>query len=160
MYVPFNELPANAKVWLYPCTEILSETQMNDIQQDLKAFVDEWLSHSRKIKGSSSIFANRILCLAADQESFTVGGCSIDSATRFLKTLEDKYNIKCFARSLIIYKENDEIQAVDFHTIDALTKSKEISEDVLVFNLQATTIGELENQWIPLKESPYANFIS
>lgn len=160
MYVPFNDLPSTARVWFFPCAEILSETQIENIQQDLKAFVDEWLSHSRVVKGSSTILANRIISLAADQESFDVSGCSIDSATRFVKSLEDKYNINCFARSLMIYKDNDELRAVDIKTLDALTKSKEISEDVFVFNMQATTIGELGNQWIPLKDSPYMNFVS
>ena len=71
MYVPFEEMPANSKVWLYPSVDFFDKELKSNIENDLKAFVTEWLSHQREVKGSSKILAKGIICLAADQTALT-----------------------------------------------------------------------------------------
>lgn len=159
MYIPFNELSEDARVWLYPCTQALTSEQEEQIEERLEKFVDKWLSHSRVIQGSSQIIAHRILCLAANQDSFNVGGCSLDDSTRFIHSLEKEFGIECFARTLMFYQKGDSYSSVSIQEISEQVSSGELTGDTLVFNLQAGTVAELKQAWMPLRDSPYANFM-
>lgn len=160
MFVPFQQIPSNARVWIYSSSESLTDARSADIQKDIQLFVEEWLSHKREVKGSGVLLGNRVICLAADEADVDVSGCSIDSSVRFIKTLEEKYGIHCFDRSLMIYQGNTEnYEAIDFRKISAAIEAGELNEDTLVFNLQATTAGQIHQPWIPLKDSAYGRFL-
>mgnify|MGYP003451856796 FL=1 len=107
MYVPFEEMPANAKVWIYPSITFFSEELKSNVETDIKGFVTEWLSHQREVKGSSIVLANGIICLAADQTDFEVSGCSIDSSYRFIRDTEIKYQLNLFERDLVFFENKN-----------------------------------------------------
>lgn len=160
MYVPFSEIPSDARVWIYSCSESLTDAQSVEIQKDIQFFVEEWLSHKREVKGSGVLLGRRVICLSADEANVDVSGCSIDSSVRFIKTLEEKYGIHCFDRSLMVYQgDTENFQAIDFRKISAAVEAGELNEDTPIFNLQAVTAGQVNNPWIPLKESAYGRFL-
>lgn len=160
MFVFFDEMPANAKVWLYPCSTTLSNELVESIQKDIECFVEEWLSHKRIVKGSGSVIANRIIVLAADEQEVDVSGCSIDSSVRFIKSIEEKYQIQCFDRTQMIYLKDGVAHSIDFRNIAKAIEAGELNDDTLVFNIQAQNVSQVENAWWPLSASPYARFIS
>lgn len=160
MFVPFQQMPSNARVWIYSCSESLTDAQSADIERDIQLFVEEWLSHKREVKGSGVLLGSRVICLSADETDVDVSGCSIDSSVRFIKSLEEKYGINCFDRSLMVYQGNTEkFQVIDFRKISAAVEAGELGEDTPVFNLQAATAGQVNEPWIPLKDSAYGRFI-
>lgn len=159
MFVPFEEMPAYAKVWLYPCSENLRQDQRDAISKDIEAFVEEWLSHKRIVKGSGGIVSDRIIFLTADEEVVDVSGCSIDSSVRFIKSLEDRYQIQCFDRTQMIYQSNGQVNSLHFRNIASVVESGDLNEDDLVFNIQANTVAQLQQAWIPFSQSPYARFV-
>lgn len=159
MFVPFEEMPAHAKVWLYPCSDNLTQDQRAAILKDIEAFVEEWLSHKRIVKGSGGIVSDRIIFLTADEAAVDVSGCSIDSSVRFIKSLEEKYQILCFDRTQMIYQSNGHIHSIHFRNIASAIEAGELKEDDVVFNIQASTVAQLQNAWVPLSQSPYARFV-
>jgi hypothetical protein len=160
MYVPFEEMPANSKVWLYPSVDFFDKELKSNIENDLKAFVTEWLSHQREVKGSSKILAKGIICLAADQTDFEVSGCSIDSSYRFIKDLELKYNLSLFERDLVFFETmNGAVGLIRIKEIETAFKEEDLCEDTPVFNLQAATVNQVKNAWIPLIDTPYSRFL-
>lgn len=160
MFVPFDQMPSEARVWIYTGSELFTTGQSVEIQKDIETFVEEWLSHKRIVKGSGVILGGRVICLAADENDVDVSGCSIDSSVRFIKSLETKYGVNCFDRSLMVYKSGeDEYQVLDFRKIASNVESGVLDEDTLVFNLQSSTVADVNNPWIPLKESSYSRFL-
>lgn len=160
MFVPFQQMPSNARVWIYACSESLTDAQSSGIEKDIQLFVEEWLSHKREVNGSGVLLGSRVICLSADETDVDVSGCSIDSSVRFIKSLEEKYGINCFDRSLMVYQDgSDKFQAIDFRKISSAVEAGELNEDTLIFNLQATTAGQIIQPWIPLKDSAYGRFI-
>lgn len=158
MFVSFDEMPANAKVWLYPCAENLSLDVKDAILKDIQSFVEEWLSHKRIVKGSGGILVDRIIYLSADEDDVDVSGCSIDSSVRFIKSLEEKYQIQCFDRSQMIFQNNDQVDSIDFRKIGESLENGILHEQTKVFNIQANTVEQLQNAWVTLEASPYARF--
>ncbi|HUH73806.1 MAG TPA: hypothetical protein VLZ75_05305 [Chitinophagales bacterium] len=160
MYVPFEEMPDHAKVWLYPSVDYFEDGIKSDIENEIKTFVTEWLSHQREVKGSSKIFADGIICLAADQTDFEVSGCSIDSSYRFIRDLEEKYKLLLFERDLIFFKNAyGGVILIKICDIDMSINNGVLTEDTPIFNLQAQNVGQLKDPWIPIKDTPYSRFM-
>lgn len=160
MYVPFEEMPDHAKVWLYPSVDFFEGGLKSDIENEIKTFVTEWLSHQREVKGSSEIFVNGIICLAADQTDFDVSGCSIDSSYRFIRDLEKKYQLSLFERDLVFYKTAEgDIGLTKIDELEIIFNQGIITEETEIFNLQAQTVEQLRNAWIPIKDTPYSRFM-
>ena len=162
MYVSFDEMPDEARVWLYPYADSFSEEEILAANADIKIFVEEWLSHGKSVKGSGAILFGRVLCLTADEKSSAdVGGCSIDSSTRFITKLEQKFNKPASDRSLVVYKISDkETGVVHFRDLDKILNEGTISDKTLVLNLQSEDIVDLKSAWIPLAESAYSRFVN
>lgn len=159
MFVSLNEMPANSKVWLFPCSRDLTQEELSEIENTVKGFVEGWLSHGQKVTGSVTICENRIICLVADDVSVGIGGCSLDSSTRIIKAIEEKYNISCFERSLLLVKVQDGVLATDFKKIANLVEKGTIDENSEIFNLQIDSLSELSNPWVKIKDSAYARFL-
>ena len=160
MYVPFEEMPANAKVWIYPSITFFSEELKSNVETDIKGFVTEWLSHQREVKGSSIVLANGIICLAADQTDFEVSGCSIDSSYRFIRDTEIKYQLNLFERDLVFFEnKNGSVELIRIKELSTAYNNGEISENTPIFNLQAQTVAQVRNAWIPIAETPYSRFL-
>ncbi|MCO5248963.1 MAG: hypothetical protein M9887_08450 [Chitinophagales bacterium] len=161
MYVPFDEMPKEARVWLYPYAESFTEEEIKEANVDIKNFVEEWLSHGQSVKGSGTILFGRILCLTADEKSSAnVGGCSIDSSTRFITQLEKKYNKQKSDRSLVVYQiSGTQSDVIGFRDLSQAVQDGKLNKDTLVFNIQSENIADLDAAWIPLSESAYSRFV-
>ena len=160
MYVPFEEMPAHAKVWLYPSVAFFNEELKSNLETDLKGFVTEWLSHQREVKGSAQIFANGIICLAADETAFEVSGCSIDNSSRFIKNIEQKYQLNLLERDIVFFEKKDgSVGLIRIYDIEKAFNNGELSETTPIFNLQASSVAEVRNAWVPILDTPYSRFL-
>ena len=90
MYIPFENLPEESKIWIYPSNRKFSEQEVAAIETDLKLFLDSWDSHGTGLESSYQIKYNRFILLAVNQEVQTASGCSIDKSVQFIQQLEQK----------------------------------------------------------------------
>jgi len=161
MFVPFNEMPADARIWIYPCSRTLSDAEVAAVKADVSAFVEEWLSHKRIVKGSGTVLHHRFILLSADEEDVDVSGCSIDSSVRFIKTVEASLGIGCFERTRVYFlNASGELDAVDFREIRSAAEEGRLNADTTIFNIQVSRVADMDGRWmIPLGDSPYARFL-
>lgn len=153
----FEALPKNAKVWIYQSNKPLGDDEVQAIEPQLKEFIDNWSSHSRKVMADGKLLYNRFLVLAADETMFTVSGCSIDSSVKFVKSLEQQFNIDFFDRFNIAYKKGEEIASATRKEFQQLIEKGQVDDQTIVFNNLAATVEELETKWqIPLQDSWHA----
>ena len=45
MYVPFDRLPDEARVWIYATNRYLSDEEVIAIERELSAFLTQWTAH-------------------------------------------------------------------------------------------------------------------
>ncbi|MCO5233440.1 MAG: hypothetical protein LC105_06515 [Chitinophagales bacterium] len=159
MFVSLDEMPEYSKVWLFPCSRKLTQEEISEVEKDVQQFVESWQSHGQKVTGSACICENQIICLIADDVSVGIGGCSLDSSTRVIKAIEEKLNIRCFERSLLLVQVENGVLATDFREIGKLIDQDVINEDSKIFNLLILTLQELREPWIKIKESAYSRFL-
>jgi hypothetical protein len=161
MFIPFENMPNRARVWVYPCSRTLSDSEVADISSRLKAFINDWLSHQRVVEGSATVLNHRFIILCADESNVDVSGCSIDSSVKFIQELEKIFGLQSFERThLYFLNEGGTVDSVDFRSIQTAWENGTIHEGSLIFNLQASSIEDLKGNWMkPILSSMYARFL-
>lgn len=149
-----NNLPDNAKVWVYQSTRPFTMAEAITIRRHINAFVEQWTSHKAGVTGWGELLHNRFVILMADESEVKPSGCSIDSSVRFMKGLEQELNTQFFDRWNIAYMKNGEVLSCNKEELSRLLDSGEINDDTIVFNNLVLTKGELQNNWqVPYSQS-------
>jgi hypothetical protein len=98
--------------------------------------------------------------MADEKASALVGGCSIDSSVRIIKSLEKQYGIQLFDRMSISFLIEDKVQMLPLQQLKYASEKGYIDKDTLFFNNAITTKEELLHSWlVPIHESWLANRI-
>ncbi|MFT5185487.1 MAG: hypothetical protein ACI84C_002633, partial [Flavobacteriales bacterium] len=55
MKLDFEAMPDHARVWVYQCSRVLTQTEIEQIQGRLDFFVQGWAAHGQPLMSSYSI---------------------------------------------------------------------------------------------------------
>lgn len=159
--IDYNQLPANARVWIYQSNQAFSETQTQEIQQNLEQFVAQWQSHGAPVKAWAGIRYNRFVIFVVDENHEAPSGCSIDSSVAVIKDIEQKMKVNMFDRLNFAYKiDSNIVESADREDFSVLYNSNKINDTTTVFNNLVTTKADLDTKWeIPLGASWHANMV-
>lgn len=144
MFVPFEALPENARVWIYPLTRDLNEAEKNQAEIKLRQFVDSWKAHGHDLRASYKIIQNRFIVLAADELHHAPSGCSIDASVHAVKEITDGLGLELASRGQVFFVEGNTINPVSVTQLRKNLEAGKWNADSLVFDASVTTIGELE----------------
>lgn len=157
----YDNFPANSRIWIYQSNRALTPEQTNYANQRLEQFVNQWLSHGKRVHAWAALLHQHFLVLMANENIEAPSGCAIDSSVALVKELEQKFSVDFFDRMTFTYVQKDgSVTTADRNTFAALYAKKEIGEDTIVFNNLVATKMDFENAWkIPLKESWHVNMV-
>ncbi|HSD15279.1 MAG TPA: hypothetical protein VLB74_11580 [Flavobacterium sp.] len=159
MYVDFNTLPEESKIWIYQSNRKFSEEELAEIESSLKNFIEEWTAHGSGLHASFVTRYNRFIVLAIDQTIRAATGCSIDASVSFIQSLEKKYEVDLLDKMNVTFKLGDHIAYKPLIDFKKMAKEKAVSENTIVFNNLVNTIGEWQDFWeVPAKESWHNRF--
>lgn len=146
MYTEIKSLPENARVWYYQAGRDLTSEEQVRVSDFLKDSIGSWVTHGSPMRGSFSLLHNRLLVIAADVDFQSPSGCSIDSSTRWLKTLREELNVDFFDRSIAFFSEG-KLQFVSLFKVKDAVKQGLITEETKVINQQISSLGELASNF-------------
>jgi hypothetical protein len=159
MYTPFEELPLESKIWIYPTNRKLSDLEVDEISILTQDFINNWVAHDTPLQASFTIKYNRFLILAVNQEIQIATGCSIDKSVAFIQSLEQKYNIELLDKMNVTYKQGENITHKSLIDFKKIAKEKAVTKNTIVFNNLVNTIGEWHEYWeVPASESWHQRF--
>jgi len=159
MFVPFNLLPEESRVWIYQSNRKFSDEETQEIQTKLQKFVEEWTAHGDHLHASFTTKYNRFIILAVNQDVYSTTGCSIDSSVRFIQNLEQKYKVDLLDKMNVTYKTGDFVAYKSLADFKKMTKEKAITKETIVFNNLVATIGEFNDFWeVPAYQSWHKRF--
>ncbi|TXH23222.1 MAG: hypothetical protein E6Q95_00560 [Chitinophagaceae bacterium] len=138
----------DSKVWVYQVSRLLTMSEALEVEDMLKTFTDKWKSHGDKIKAESHLFFGQFIVLIADESQAHVGGCSTDSSTRFIRTIEEQFKVECFNRHSLAFVIKSKVETVPMQQLDYALQNGFINGDTLYFNNLVRTKKELEENWI------------
>lgn len=159
MYIPFENLPQESRIWIYQSSRKFSDEEVADIERDLMQFIENWSAHGTSLEASFTIKYNRFIIIAVNQEFHPATGCSIDSSVGFIQNLEQKYSVDLLDKMNVAFKQGEFITYKTLLEFKKLAKDKSVSENTIVFNNLVNTIEELNEGWeIPASESWHSRF--
>lgn len=159
MYIPFENLPEESRIWIYQSSRKFSEEEIADIEKDLIEFINNWNAHGTSLEASFQIKYNRFIILAINQEVQQATGCSIDSSVGFIQKLEQKYSVDLLDKMNVAFKQGEFVTYKTLLEFKKLAKDKSVSENTIVFNNLVNTIEEFNDGWeIPAAESWHSRF--
>lgn len=147
-----NLLPPHARVWVYQSVRAFNENETAFAEDKIKEFVRQWTSHREQVTGDGFLLYNRFVVLMADEEQVAIGGCSVDSSVRFVKSLEQHLNTNFFDRWNIAYIKNNEVRNCGMAEFEKLVECGDVSDETIVFNNLVHTKKDFETNW----KVPYA----
>jgi hypothetical protein len=147
MYIPFEDLPLESKIWIYQSNRKFSDGEMVEIEQDIKQFVDNWEAHGTGLVSSFLIKYNRFIIFAVNQEIQVATGCSIDKSVQFIQSLEQRYGVDLLDKMNVTFKNGEFIAHKTLLEFKKMAKEKAVSGSTIVFNNLVNTIEEFNDSW-------------
>jgi hypothetical protein len=159
MYIPFENLPEQSRIWIYQSNRKFSDDEVAAIEKDLTEFLNNWSAHGSALEASYQIRYHRFIIIAINQEVHPATGCSIDASVAFIQSLEQKYNVDLLDKMNVTYKQGEFITHKTLLEFKKLAKDKAVSGNTIVFNNLVNTIEEYNENWeIPANESWHSRF--
>jgi hypothetical protein len=159
MYVPFDQMPDDARIWIYQSNRKLSDAEVAEIDEAAHAFVERWSAHGSGLEASFEIRYDRFIILAVNQQPQAASGCSIDESVRFIQQLEQRYGIDLLDKMNVTYRLGEHIAHKPLTEFKKMAKDKAVSERTIVFNNLVNTVGEYAEFWeVPAAESWHSRF--
>jgi len=159
MFVPFDSLPEESRIWIYQSNRKFTDQEIEEIHAELQKFTEEWTAHGDHLHASFTTKYNRFIILAVNQQVYGVTGCSIDTSVRFIQDLEKKHNVDLLDKINVSYKIGDFIAYKPLTDFKKMTKEKAINKETIVFNNLVATIGEFNDFWeVPAHQSWHSRF--
>ena len=147
MYVSFNLLPPNAKVWIYQSDSNLSSKDVELIEKEVKLFLNNWSSHNKEIESSYEIRYNRFLIIGLNENINSASGCSIDKSVNFIKNLQSILKVNFLNRLDVAYKIENEINSISLLEFQNMIRENKLSKDSIVYNNMIDTKKLYLNNW-------------
>jgi hypothetical protein len=161
MYIPFENLPEDSKIWIYQSNRKFSDYEFSEIESELKLFLDSWSAHGTSLEASYLLKYNRFLIIAVNQEVQSATGCSIDSSVSFIQKLEQKYNVDLLDKMNVTFKNGEFIAHKSLIDFKKMAKEKAVTENTIVFNNLVNTIEEFNESWeVPAIDSWHSRFFN
>ncbi|MBS1512946.1 MAG: hypothetical protein JST86_19040 [Bacteroidetes bacterium] len=144
----------SSRVWIYQSNRLFFISEAFEIEDMLKAFVDNWKSHGDPVKGYANLFFGRFIVLMADETQSGVSGCSTDSSVHLIKDIEKKFNVDMFNRLNLAFLIKDKVEMLPLSQLNYAVENNFINAETLYFNNTVLTKKELLDNWIrPVKNT-------
>ena len=158
--IDYNELPNDARVWIYQSNKTFNKAESQAIRQIVSDFVTQWQSHGKQVRAWGGLKYNRFIVLIADEKHEAPSGCSIDSSVTMIKEIEANTGTDMFNKMHFSYKKGEEVCSADRLDFAALYQNGEISDQTIVFNNLVQTKADLEDKWeVALADSWHARMV-
>lgn len=159
MFVPFENLPEESRIWIYQSNRKFSDEEVAEIESGLLDFLNNWSAHGASIEASYQIKYNRFIIIAVNQEVQAATGCSIDSSVAFIQSLEQKYNVDLLDKMNVTFKNGEHVAHKTLIDFKRMAKEKAVTANTIVFNNLVNTIEEWNENWeVPAGESWHSRF--
>lgn len=160
MVVEFNELPDDARVWIYQANRGFSQDELEEIKPKINQFLKQWTVHGKALKAGFEIRYKRFIILGLDESQANASGCSIDASVHFIQNLEQKYNVDLLDKMNVSFKNGEFVAHKPLLDFKKMVKQKAVSPQTIVFNNLVNTKQEYKEFWeVPMTESWHSRLL-
>ena len=154
-----NELPPEARVWIFSASRELTQADETRIHELMEKVLGVWRSKAAMVRGCYEIRDRRFLVVGADETGERLSGCSIDAMMSWLLRLEAESGLRLVDRMSVFWRGGDgrvrSASRAEFKTLVASGGAGPATRvfDTTVSRAAALNGGRFE---LPLSESWHA----
>jgi hypothetical protein len=153
MYIPFEQMPDHARVWIYQANRPLTPSESQLIQETLEKGPQGWEAHGAPLQASFEIRFNQVVVVAVNESVNQASGCSIDASTRWFKELAANLNMDFFNRDLAVVR-GESLELIPIGQIKSNVLAGNISPTDTILKPLTDQIAAYRNGWLcPANES-------
>ena len=159
MFIPFDQLPDNARVWVYPSSRKFTPDELLVIRQKTEAFLEQWTAHRTQLQAGYDMPYDRFIVLGLNESIQSASGCSIDASVHFIQSLEETFKITLLDKMNVTFRNKNSIEHISLKEFRIKVKKKIFNSDVIVFNNLVQNKMEYDSLWeVPASLSWHARY--
>jgi hypothetical protein len=144
--VPFNQLPPDARLWIFPAARPLNEDERRRVLAEADAFISQWMAHGVPLTAGRELRHNQFVLVGVNERAAGVSGCSVDALVRRMNHLGRELGVDLVDNGPVQYREGDAIQRVSRDEFTELVSKGAVNLDTVVFDNTLATVGDV-NRW-------------
>jgi hypothetical protein len=141
--VPFEELPPDARLWIFPGSRRLSADEKARVLAEADAFIDQWAAHGVRLSAGREMRHDQFVLVGVDEKAAGVSGCSVDALVRRMQQLGQTFGVDLTDNAPVLYREGDRVKRASRDEFSALAAAGKVTLDTRVFDNTITTVGDL-----------------
>ena len=159
MFVPFDQLPDKARVWIYPSNRKFTPDEVFVIRQKTEAFIEQWTAHGTQLQAGLDLPYDCFIVLGLNESIQSASGCSIDASVHFIQSLEETFKITLLDKMNVTFRNKNSIQHVSLKEFRSKAKKRKFNSDVIVFNNLVQNKMEYHSLWeVPASSSWHGRY--
>ena len=153
--VTFDELPPDARVWIFAAERPLAGAERERVTGEVDAFIDQWTAHGVSLTAARDVRYDQFVFVAVDERAAGASGCSVDALVRRMKGLQVELGVELVNHAPVLYRGGTGIARVSRERFADLAESGEVSSRTVVFDNTLTKVGQVRaGRWeLPAGES-------
>jgi len=146
--VSFNELPPDARLWIFAAERPLSETERGRVLEEVDAFIGQWAAHDVPLTTARDMRYDQFSFVAVDERAAGASGCSIDALVRRMKGLQAELGVELVNHAPVLYRDDAGIARVSRERFAELIEAGSVGQDTVVFDNTLSRVGATrEGRW-------------
>lgn len=109
MFIKFQDLPNDAKVWIYIGDRKLTLNEKADLIGKIEPFLSRWKSEGKEFKSSYEILEDQILVVGGVSEGFALSGCTMDALKKTVEKWDESLKLNLTVIPKFCYRGSNEI---------------------------------------------------
>jgi len=154
MLISFDQMPDNARLWIYQVSRKLTDQEIVFVKQHTENFLSKWQAHGNDLKASYTMAHDQFLIISVDESFSQASGCSIDSSVHLISALEKELNASFMTTSQVAFLLDDEITLFPFNQLKSKVEDNVILAETKIFDNTVKNLEEFRTKWlVPCSET-------
>jgi hypothetical protein len=153
--VEFNQLPDDARVWVFASDRPLTSDETRTLLSEVDDFLAAWKAHGAPLRSAREWREDRFLVIGVDPTAEQASGCSIDGLFRGLRALEGALGTTLVGGGRVFYRDSrGAAQVAPRREVPALAAASVLSRDTPIFDTALTDAGAYRERFeTPARDS-------
>jgi hypothetical protein len=154
MYIPFQDMPPQARIWVYQASRSLTAPELEQIKQTLSQSCQAWEAHGAPLQASFEIQYNQIIIVAVNEAMNAASGCSIDASTRWFKSLGEALHVDFFSRDVAVVRD-EQVELLALGQLKSAVQAGKLTSNDLIITPLLQTVQQYRDAWTSRAEDSY-----
>ena len=141
--IAFEELPGHGRLWVFPTSRDLTETEADACLGAVDDFLQTWSAHGAPLRSGRELIERRFLLVGVDVDAEAPSGCSIDALVNRLRALGEAMGVVLIDHGPVWFRDGESIRSLPRSEFRALAEQGDVEPDVPVFDTTLTRIDDL-----------------